>query len=302
MLTVAAFYHFTRLPDPAALIAPLRATCDDAGATGMILIAGEGVNGTIAAPGEGVETVLAALRALPGCAGLAAKYSTAAERPFRKMKVRLKREIVTMGVDGVDPTEKTGAYVDPADWNDLIERDDVMLIDVRNDYEVAIGQFRGAIDPKTERFRDFPDWWRVNRHAFQGKKVATYCTGGIRCEKATAYLLENGAEQVYHLKGGILAYLEKTSAETSLWDGACFVFDERVGVAHGLAETDHTLCRACRRPVSSADREHPDFELGVACPACAAERSEEDRRRFRERQRQIELAASRGDSHLSRDR
>lgn len=298
MFTVAALYHFTRFDDPAALKPGIEAACREAGVKGTILLAGEGVNGTIAGPRGAIEVALAYLRTLPGCALLDWKESEAAEQPFLRLKVRLKKEIVTLGQPGVDPTTQVGTYVKPENWNDLIDRDDVVLIDTRNDYEVGIGQFKGAIDPGTTSFREFPDWWRANRAAYAGKKVAMYCTGGIRCEKASSYLLSEGVDEVFHLKGGILKYLEHTPPEDSTWDGECFVFDNRVSVGHGLKQGPYDLCHACRRPISDADKASDIYQPGVQCPHCVDEYTEADRGRFRQRQKQIELAKKRGVVHL----
>ena len=298
MFTVAALYHFTRFEDPAALRGPLLDLCQTHGISGTLLLAREGINGTIAGPRTGIDAVLAHIRALPGCADLEHKESTASAQPFNRMKVRLKREIVTMGQPDVDPTQGTGHYVDPADWNALITAPDVAVIDTRNDYEVAIGTFNGAIDPQTKSFGEFPAWWEANKDRFHNKRIAMFCTGGIRCEKSTNYLRQHGVEEVYHLKGGILKYLEEVPAEDSTWQGECFVFDGRVSVGHGLTEGPHILCHACRRPLLPKDRAHPDFEEGVACHHCADETSEIDKARFRERQRQIRLAAQRGERHL----
>jgi UPF0176 protein len=301
MFTVAALYHFTRFADPEALVPPLRALGEDQGVRGSLLIAGEGVNGTIAGTRDGIDAVLAHLRGLPGCAELEWKQSFATEMPFGRLKVRLKREIVTMGQPDVDPTCAVGRYVDPVDWNALISAPDVAVIDTRNDYEVAIGTFRGAVDPGTESFREFPKWWEDNSERFHKKRIAMFCTGGIRCEKSTNYLMSQGVEEVFHLKGGILKYLEEVPKDDSLWDGSCFVFDERVSVEHGLAEGTHLLCRACRRPIEPADMKRPEFEMGVSCHQCLAQHSEADRGRFRERQKQIALSHARGENHLSRD-
>jgi len=298
MITVAALYRFTSFDDPAALRGPLVAVCAAQGVTGTLLLAREGINGTIAGTRGGVDAVLAHLRTLPGCADLEWKESTAEAMPFGKMKVRLKREIVTMGVPGTDPRAIVGTYVEPSDWNALISAPDVAVIDTRNDYEVAIGTFRGAVDPETGSFRDFPAWWAANRERFHNKRVAMFCTGGIRCEKSTAFLKAQGVEEVYHLKGGILKYLEEVPKEDSLWDGGCFVFDERVAVGHGLEVLPHELCRACRRPLEPADLARPEYEEGVQCHRCAGEHTEADRARFRERQRQIRLARARGGVHF----
>ena len=291
MIVVAALYHFTRFQDPAALKVPLAELCAAQGVRGTLLLAGEGINGTIAGPRAGIDAVLAHIRSLPGCDGLEWKESAAAEMPFRKMKVRLKREIVTMGQPDVDPRARVGHYVEPAQWNELISDPNVAVIDTRNDYEVAIGTFEGAVDPKTESFGQFPAWWEANRDRFAGKKIAMFCTGGIRCEKSTNWLLGQGVEEVYHLKGGILKYLEEVPAEESTWRGECFVFDGRVSVGHGLREGSHALCHACRRPILPADRARSEYEEGVSCHHCIAETTERDKARFRERQRQSESPA-----------
>ncbi|ETX15785.1 hypothetical protein OCH239_11415 [Roseivivax halodurans JCM 10272] len=301
MYTVAALYHFTPFPDPAALKPALEAVAREGEVTGTLLLATEGINGTIGGPEAGVARVIEHVRALPGCDDLEVKYSAASERPFARLKVRLKKEIVTLGQEGVDPRARTGHYVEPAEWTEFIRQPDVAVIDTRNDYEVAIGTFEGAVDPKTESFRDFPAWWEENKERFEGKRVAMFCTGGIRCEKSTNWLLAQGASEVYHLKGGILKYLEEVPEERSAWQGECFVFDGRVSVGHGLREGPHELCHACRRPILPGDRARPEFEEGVACHHCAAETSAEDKARFRERQRQIVLAQARGETHLARD-
>ena len=295
---VAALYHFARLPGYAELRESLLDACRAGGVRGTLLLAAEGVNGTIAGSEDGVRAVLAHLRAVPALRDLEHKESRASAMPFLRMKVRLKKEIVTMGVEGIDPERLAGTYVAPKDWNALISDPDTIVIDTRNDYEVAIGTFRGAIDPRTRTFRDFPDWVRGNRDLAARPKIAMFCTGGIRCEKATAFMKAEGFEDVFHLKGGILKYLEEVPEEESLWDGACFVFDERVSVTHGLVEGEHALCRACRHPLTIEDRASPLFEDGVSCPHCQEIRSEDDRMRYRQRQRQVELAGKRGKSHI----
>jgi UPF0176 protein len=294
MYTIAALYHFARFEDPAVLRPPLLKLCLDHGVSGTLLLAREGVNGTIAGPSRAaVDAVLAHLRALPGCAALEHKYARSNMPPFGKMKVRIKREIVTMGQPDVDPLAGTGHYVDVQDWNDLITREDVAVIDTRNDYEVAIGTFAGAVDPQTTSFGEFPAWWGANKHRFHNKKIAMFCTGGIRCEKSTNFLLGQGVEDVYHLKGGILKYLEEVPQERSTWEGSCFVFDNRVSVEHGLTPGPHLLCHGCRRPILPADTQHAGYEPGVSCHICVNETTEDDKMRFRERQKQMMLAKRR---------
>ncbi|MCY1128079.1 rhodanese-related sulfurtransferase [Frigidibacter sp. RF13] len=297
MITVAALYQFTAFPDPASLRGPLLAACEAGGVRGTLLLAREGINGTIAGSREGIDRVLAHIRTLPGCAEIEWKESRAETMPFGRMKVRLKREIVTMGQPDVDPLARVGNYVAPQDWNALITAPDVVVIDTRNDYEVAIGTFEGAVDPGIRTFRDFPDWWRAHSAEFEGKRVAMFCTGGIRCEKSTNFLLGEGFEDVFHLKGGILRYLEEVPEAESRWNGACFVFDQRVSVGHGLAPGDHAMCYACRRPLSAEDRARPEFEEGAACHRCADEYSDAQRNGFRERHRQMTAAARAGRAH-----
>ncbi len=297
---VAALYRFAPFADPAALKPPLEALCRAEGIRGTLLLAGEGINGTIAGPRTGIDRVLDHIRQLPGCDGLEVKFSGAAVMPFHRMKVRLKREIVTMGEPDIDPLASVGSYVEPRDWNALIADPETIVIDTRNDYEVAVGTFAGAVDPQTGSFREFPEWFRRERERLTAGKarVAMFCTGGIRCEKSTAFLKAEGVEEVYHLKGGILRYLEEVAPEDSLWRGECFVFDQRVAVGHGLAEGTHGLCHACRRPVNGMDRASPLYEEGVSCPACHAERSNAQRAAARERHRQEALAAAQGRAHI----
>ncbi len=299
---VAALYHFTRFADPASLRPPLLAICDAAGVKGTLLLATEGINGTIAGAPVAIDTVLSHIRAIPGCADLRVAFSGADEMPFYRMKVRLKREIVTMGQPDIDPLEGAGTYVAPQDWNALIDDPATIVIDTRNDYEVAIGSFAGAIDPKTSSFRDFPDWFRAQRDSLieDGKtpRVAMFCTGGIRCEKSTAFLKSEGVENVYHLDGGILGYLETVPPEDSRWQGECFVFDQRVAVGHGLAPGTHDLCHSCRMPISADDRASPLYEAGVSCPHCHGTRSAEEREGLAERERQMRLARARGTAHV----
>ena len=261
-LTVAALYRFARFDDPAALKGPLLALCTAQGIKGTLLLAGEGINGTIAGSTEGIARVLDHIRALPGCADLDVKFSAAPTMPFGRMKVRVKREIVTLGEPGIDPSASVGTYVAPHDWNSLITDPDVIVIDTRNAYEVAIGTFPGAINPETRTFREFPAWFRRERERLLGTgkapKVAMFCTGGIRCEKSTAFLKAEGVEEVYHLQGGILRYLEDVPPAQSLWQGECFVFDERVALGQELALGGSTLCRTCGGAV----------QAGESCPAC----------------------------------
>ena len=295
---VAALYHFVSFPRYQSVREPLQALCDENGVKGTLLLAHEGINGTIAGPENGIRTVLGWLRAQPEFGALEHKESWASKMPFLRMKVRLKKEIVTMGVENIDPNRIVGTYVAPSDWNALISDPDTIVIDTRNDYETAIGIFRGAVDPQTKTFREFPDWVKNNPGLHNKPKIAMYCTGGIRCEKATAFMKEQGFEEVYHLKGGILKYLAEVPPEESLWDGACFVFDERVSVTHGLEEGEHSLCHACRHPLTVEDTTSPQFEEGVSCPHCHDSRSEHDRLRYRQRQHQIALAKKRGQRHI----
>lgn len=299
MLHVAALYHFSRIEDPAALQQPLLDLCRLHDIRGTLLLAYEGVNGTIAGPEAGIETVVNHLRQWPGFKDLDVKYSMASSQGFLRMKVRLKAEIVTMGKPDIDPVRNRGTYVEPKDWNDLISRNDIMVIDTRNDYETRIGKFHQAVDPETKTFRAFPDWAdALADDQDRPKAIAMYCTGGIRCEKASAYMKQIGFDEVYHLKGGILKYLEDIPEEESLWQGDCFVFDDRVSLLHGLEEGNYSLCHACKEPLSEADRNAPTFEAGVSCPYCIETVSDEQRQRFRERQKQIDLARDRGESHL----
>ena len=301
-LIVAALYRFTRFTDVAALRAPLEAICREHKVRGTLLLAPEGINGTIAGPHAGIASVVAHIRALPGCADLEVKLSSADAMPFHRLKVRIKREIVTMGEPDIDPRASAGTYVEADEWDALIADPDTIVIDTRNDYEVSIGTFDGAINPHTASFSDFPAWFRGARDELLGSgrqpRVAMFCTGGIRCEKSTAFLKQEGVEDVRHLKGGILKYLELVPEEASLWRGECFVFDERVAVGHGLARGTHELCRACRRPLNKADLASPHYEAGASCGACHAERSDEQRASYRERHRQEALAVAQGRSHI----
>ena len=264
---VAALYHFARLNDFEQLKAPLQAMCDMLEIKGTILLAREGINGTVSGTDQAISDMLEFLRADPRLIDLEHKESRGTEVPFYRMKVRLKKEIVTMGVDGVDPNDIVGTYVDPKDWNDLISDPDVVLIDTRNDYEVEIGTFEGAINPYTETFREFPKWVEDNKERLKKPKVAMFCTGGIRCEKASSYMKQQGYDDVYHLKGGILKYLEHVKEESSLWNGDCFVFDQRVAVGHGLKESDYDQCYACRYPITDEEKLHPLLSKVSPAPA-----------------------------------
>ena len=289
----ASFYKFVDLPDHAQLQAPLQAVCLAHRVKGLVLLAPEGINGTLAGAVADVHSVLDHLRQDPRLADVVPKISWADQAPYHRMKVRLKKEIVTMGVPGVDPALMAGTYVAPQDWNALIADPAVVLIDTRNEYEVALGTFEGAINPHIDNFSQLPDWLSRSP-AVQAKdgskpKVAMFCTGGIRCEKSTALLRQMGFGEVFHLQGGILQYLAQIPAEQSRWQGQCFVFDERVSVGHGLQPGGLGLCRSCREPLSEPDQRSDLFELGVSCPSCHAHTSEDKKTKARERQRQWAL-------------
>lgn len=294
----AAFYRFVALPDYVQLREPLLAVCEAHDVLGTILLAEEGINGTIAGTREALNNVLTYLRSDPRLADLSTRDAAADAVPFYRMKVRLKNEIVTLGVPGVDPVGNAGDYVDPHNWNALISDPDVLVIDTRNDYEVAIGSFRGALNPGTSSFRDLPAWLDAQAPVTPTTKVAMFCTGGIRCEKSTAFLRERGVEEVFHLRGGILHYLEVVPPAESLFDGHCFVFDERVSVGHGLAPGPYQLCRACRYPLSAEDLASPHYEEGVSCARCYATRSAAQKASSQERHKQMALAEQRHASHL----
>jgi len=296
-VVIAALYKFTTLDDYAELRQPLLERCIALGIKGSLLLAHEGINGTVAGSRDGIDALLDYLRADPRLVDLDHKESEDETQPFLRMKVKLKKEIVTLGVDGIDPNRLVGTYVDAQDWNAVISDPEVLVLDTRNDYEVEIGTFQGALNPNTQTFREFPEFVRQFDPA-RHKKVAMFCTGGIRCEKASAYMLKQGFETVYHLKGGILKYLEEVPEERSLWQGECFVFDHRVAVDHRLNKGTHGLCHACGWAVNEQDRVSPLYEEGVSCPRCAQSLSDDQRARFRERRKQIELALTRGEQHL----
>jgi len=299
---VAALYQFVRLPHYRDLQAPLLDLCEKGGVKGTLLLAEEGINGTVAGPEDGIRALLAHLHADENFAGLVHKESWASEMPFLRMKVRLKNEIVTMGVPGTDPNAIVGTYVKPADWNALISDPDVVLVDTRNDYEVGIGTFEGALDPETSTFREFPAWEKENAEMLHAKKkVAMFCTGGIRCEKSTAFMKAQGYDEVYHLEGGILKYLEEIPAGESMWQGECFVFDSRISVGHGLKEGPYDQCYGCRWPITEDDKKSEEYERGVSCPRCYAGLSDEKKIRSKERQKQIDLAHKRGEEHIAID-
>ena len=297
-----AFYGFTAMEGLPALQQELKALAEQGSVRGTILLAEEGVNGTISGPDAGVTAVLDRLRQLPGLGGLEAKFSRAEQQTFHRLKVRLKREIVTMGCPTVKPAEQVGTYVPPEQWNALIADPDTLVVDTRNRYEVEVGSFAGAIDPGTESFREFPAWVEQTLRPLveetQPKAIAMFCTGGIRCEKSTAYLLQQGFENVHHLQGGILKYLEEIPEERSSWQGECYVFDQRVSVNHQLQPGSYSLCHACGLPVSPAQRLDPSYREGISCPHCIDRFSDADRERFAERQRQMHLARERGQQHL----
>lgn len=292
-VVVAAFYKFARLDDYIALREPLEALCHARDIRGTILLALEGINGTVSGPRAGIDALLAHIRSDPRLADLEHKEALSTGKPFKRMKARLKKEIVTIGVPGVDPNEKVGVYVPPQEWNDLISDPDVILLDTRNSYEFDIGTFKGAVDPATESFRQFPKFVADNLGDFKDKKVAMFCTGGIRCEKASSFMLQAGFKEVYHLKGGILKYLEEVPPEESLWQGECFVFDERVSVGHGLQQGPHELCRGCRYPITAKDKASPKYEQDVSCPHCHDSLTEQQKERFRMRHRQMAEATRR---------
>jgi len=296
-IVVAALYKFVSLPDYVALREPLLDVLEANGIKGTLLLAEEGINGTVAGSREGIDALLAWFGNDPRLADIDHKESRCDEPPFYRTKVKLKKEIVTLGVPGVDPNQRVGTYVEPKDWNALIDDPEVLLIDTRNDYEVAIGTFEGAIDPQTQSFREFPEYIKAHYDPAKHKKVAMFCTGGIRCEKASSYMLGEGFEEVYHLKGGILKYLEEVPEEETRWRGDCYVFDNRVTVRHDLSEGDFDQCHACRTPISVQDRQSEHYVPGVSCPHCWNTLSEKTRTSARERQKQIELALKRNQPH-----
>ena len=295
---IVAYYKFVSLPDFEERREPLQSFCEEQGVKGTILLAAEGINSTMAGSPEGIEAVLDYLQSDPAVGELTVKRSYADEPPFYRMKVRLKKEIVRLGMPEINPNDQVGTYVEPEDWNELISDPDVVIVDTRNDYEYEIGTFKGAIDPKTTTFREFPEYVKKELADKKDKKVAMFCTGGIRCEKSTSLLLNEGFKDVYHLNGGILNYLEKVKPEDSLWEGECFVFDNRVTVDHKLDAGAFDMCHACRHTLSDRDKESKDYVEGVSCPHCADTLTDEQRKSAAERQKQIELSEKKGQKHI----
>jgi UPF0176 protein len=295
---VCAMYKFVTLDHYESLRDPLLELMKSLNVFGTLLLASEGINGTVAGSRNSIDSLLAWLRQDRCLGDIDCKESYTDRRPFLRSKVKLKKEIVTMGVEGIDPKRVVGTYVEPKDWNALISDPEVVLVDTRNDYEVQVGTFRGAINPNTETFREFPQYVKNNLDPQQHKKVAMFCTGGIRCEKSTAYLKEQGFDEVYHLKGGVLKYLEDVPADDTLWDGECFVFDDRVTVDHQLQKGHYDQCHACRLPITDEDKSSDKYEKGVSCPQCYEKLSQQQRQRFAEREKQMQLAARRGEFHM----
>ena len=295
---VVALYRFVRLDDYESMREPLLNFCLDRHIRGTLLLAHEGINGTVAGGDSAIDELLNYLRADDRLADLDCKFSSHEERPFLRMKVKLKSEIVTMGQENIDPNVCVGRYASPQEWNALIDDPDVLVIDTRNEYEVEIGTFAGAVNPQTNSFREFPDWVEQNLDPKKHKKVAMFCTGGIRCEKSTSLLVSKGFEDVWHLKGGILNYLEQTPEEDTRWEGECFVFDSRVAVNHQLEKGSYDQCFACRFPIDDDQKQSPHYLPGVSCPRCVNAHTEQQKGRFAERQRQIGLAKRRGESHI----
>ncbi|WP_318510381.1 oxygen-dependent tRNA uridine(34) hydroxylase TrhO [Photobacterium leiognathi] len=301
---VCALYKFVALDDYQQIQQiqqPLKDLLEANNIRGTLLLASEGINGTVAGKRESINALLKWFKQDPRLADVVYKESFSAEQPFNRTKVKLKKEIVTMGVEGIDPRHVVGTYVKPKEWNALISDPDVVLVDTRNDYEVDIGTFKNAVNPNTETFREFPQYVKDNLDPNKHKKVAMFCTGGIRCEKSTAYMKEQGFEEVYHLEGGILKYLEEVPQEESMWEGDCYVFDGRVAVNHQLEKSDYDVCNACRLPITEQDKASEHFEQGVSCPKCIDKHSDEQKARFREREKQVQLANARGETHVGGD-
>ncbi|NRB23015.1 rhodanese-related sulfurtransferase [Shewanella sp.] len=300
-VVVCALYKFVSLPHFESIQQPLLDVMIDSGIKGTLLLASEGINGTVAGCQDAIDNLLNWLNTQPGLDNIVHKLSFDAEMPFYRTKVKLKKEIVTMGVEGIDPLKVVGTYVKPQDWNKLISDPDVILVDTRNEYEVQIGTFKNAVSPKTNTFREFPAYVKENLDPAKHKKVAMFCTGGIRCEKSTAYLKEQGFDEVYHLEGGVLKYLEEVKQEESLWQGECFVFDNRVAVNHDLEKGQYDQCNACRMPITASEKASEAYVQGVSCPHCIDTISDKQRQRFEERERQMQLAEKRGEAHIGSD-
>lgn len=298
MYVISAMYKFVTLEDYEALRAPLYETMCKHDIRGTLILAKEGINGTVAGTKEDILALHDWLANQPGLDNISHKESFHHEIPFNRVKVKLKKEIVTMGVDGIDPLDAVGTYVKPKDWNAVISADDVVVIDTRNDYEIEIGSFEHAINPKTKSFREFPEYVKKNLNPNQHKKVAMFCTGGIRCEKSTALMKGLGFDEVYHLEGGILKYLEEVPESESLWKGECFVFDERVAVNHALEKGHYEQCHACRMPITAIDMQSDDYVQGVSCPHCINQHNQKQISRFKSREKQCQLAKQRGESHI----
>lgn len=300
-IVVCAMYKFVALEDFETLREPLHKVMLDNDVRGTLLLASEGINGTVAGSRTGIDALLNWLQSDPRLADIVYKESIDDSNPFHRTKVKLKKEIVTMGVEGIDPKRVVGTYVKPQDWNALISDPEVVLVDTRNDYEVQVGTFKGAINPNTETFREFPQYVKEHLDPEKNRKVAMFCTGGIRCEKSTAYLKEQGFDEVYHLEGGILKYLEEVPQDNSLWEGECFVFDNRVTVNHQLEKGSYDQCHACRLPLTAEQMQSEQYQAGISCPNCYDRLSDGQRERFIERQKQMQLAEQRGEAHLGAD-
>ncbi len=300
-IVVCALYKFVALENYKALRQPLLALMNQHGIKGTLLLAREGINGTVSGTRAGIDALIDWFNGYPQLRGMETKESFDEENPFYRTRVKLKKEIVTMGVTDIDPTRAVGTYIEPEDWNELISDPEVTVIDTRNDYEVAIGSFQHAQNPGTGSFREFPHYAKQNLDPTKHKKVAMFCTGGIRCEKSTAFLKQQGFDQVYHLRGGILRYLEKIPEQESLWQGECFVFDNRVSVNQRLEKGSYEQCHACRLPISEEDMNHPHYLQGISCPHCYDKKDEEQRSRYLEREKQIQLAKERGEEHIGTD-
>ena len=300
-IVVAALYRFAKFPDFESFREPLHQLMLEQQVRGTLLLASEGINGTVASNRQGIDTLLAWFKKDARLGNIVVKESFETSNPFNRIKVKLKKEIVTMGIEGIDPKQVVGTYIKPKDWNALISDPDVVLVDTRNAYEVKVGTFEGALNPNTTNFREFPQYVRDNLDPKANKKVAMFCTGGIRCEKSTAYLKEQGFDEVYHLQGGILKYLEEVPEEDTMWQGECFVFDNRVTVNHQLEKGQYDQCHACRLPITKAEQQSDKYLEGISCPYCFDKHTPDQRQRYQERQRQMQLAQERGEAHIGAD-